>query len=288
MIVFDGKTPPAKNGTSAARRAKREHAESLLSAATTEGERTKLVQQCVGLDGRIIARVSQAISSTCNIETITAPYEADAKLVFLEGQLCPRYDRCFIHATGSDLVVLGAKNLAWNITRGGSFNDLYADVICRRTLLDPPPDIFADDSRGSFLRTLHGNPDNSPSDIRRGLQLDEADRRLLNFALIAGNDYHRYRSIREKSASKIALPPLEGIPEATDAAAELENIARLVSPAGGVSDSTRHTLAESTLMFRNSVVFDAFTGKQRRQHDLPSGGAEAEARASLSTGACSP
>ncbi|CAN0373979.1 unnamed protein product, partial [Scytosiphon promiscuus] len=69
------------------------------------------------------------IAERCGVNTITAPYEADAQLVYVESQLSSLYERCFVYANDSDLVVLGVSNMVYDIKHCGTpRNDLIGKV----------------------------------------------------------------------------------------------------------------------------------------------------------------
>lgn len=289
FVVFDGISPPAKLRTATERLARRQEAEGkLLDPATSESDRTKLVKQCVGLDARTREKVSRAIKARCESETVIAPYEADAQLVVMEKQMGANYDRCFIHANDSDIIILGGLRVAWNITTKG--DELVGQVIFREVLLNPPRDILADQTRGDFLRKLHA----VPLGCENSLALDEeaAEERLLHLAIVSRHDYQRYNGVGCATALKIALPPLDEQIACADnsaAGAGIDRLAALVAEVSGTSQvDVRRALQVSVTMFRHSVVFDMHIGLQRRQHKLPMDSIEAETEASVSTGAGSP
>lgn len=290
FVVFDGIAPPAKAGTNDERRSRRQSAESRLAEATTQQAQDKLMVQCVHFDARTVEKVSRAISARCQVETMSAPFEGDSQFVYLEEQMGPRFHRCYIHGNDSDLVVLGAKNLAWRIgPLPGQGHELVGDVICRHLIHQPTGATFTDTKRGNFLRKLHGVSDDCVNP--RPLPPDLIDRRLLAFGLAAGNDYHSYPGVGFDTASRLALP-IECLSGAEDWPAELELLAKGVAAvvskravAGGeILEATRRSLQESVYMFRHTVVFDPYSGRQRRQHDLPPGSAESERKACVSTG----
>lgn len=175
-----------------------------MSEATTVHERDKYVKLCVGLTSRIIARVARAISDRCGVDTITAPYEADAQMVFVESQLSPLYEWCFVHANDSDLVVLGVSNMVCDIKQCGTQrNDLIGKVVSRDFLLNPPASIFADPARGGFMRKLHGVPEGCEDP--KALAPHVVDRRLHHLAIILPHDYHKYRGVGLVSGCSLAL-----------------------------------------------------------------------------------
>lgn len=285
FVVFDGKSPPAKSGTSRKRREAREKALRALSASTTGAEREKHVKHCVGLTPRIIAKVGREIADRCGVDTITAPYEADAQLVFMESQLSRHYERCFVFANDSDLIVLGVSNLLWNLKWCGSpRQDLVGEVISRNLIINPSAEIFADPLRGAFLRRLHGVPDGCGSP--RALPPDVVEQRLLHLASILPHDYHNYSGVGMVSACNLALPPIDGGEIGSDNVATVAKLA--ASLTGGRDRRTLEgvtaSLAESVTMFRHSVVFDMHTGLQRAHYPMPNATAESETKAATGRG----
>lgn len=210
-IVFDGPPPPAKKRTTESRLGEREAAR--VEARTAEGrEREKLLMKAVNFTPRVVARTSALVRALIRGECVTAPYEADAQLVSTQNYYLGRFpdEEVFIWANDSDIFVLGALNLLWDVRglRGRAWDDFTGSCIRRDLVLSPSAAVLADVSRGQFLRRLHHFPADprtwGPS-YRSLLQPSRVSERLVDIACLAGNDHYKFDGIGWATASEIAL-----------------------------------------------------------------------------------
>lgn len=287
VVVFDGASPPAKEGTRVTRRRAREWARERLKAATTAAERDKATKLSVSLDERVIARVAALVSlNCCGCQTLTAPFEADAQLVLLEQTLLETNDRTYIYGNDSDLIVLGARCLLWDIKSSlDQHGSLVGSVVEREMILRPPPWLLADDKAGAFLRKLHGVDRDDKTPVL--LPADIVNARLVDLACVSGNDYIKFKGVALASGARIALPKISGPDyvirgEAATVRALSDGLRVKVSDI--TEEEAEAAIWIPRIMFLHSVVWDMHTGKQYRVTPLQGRSREAEAAAEECSG----
>jgi hypothetical protein len=94
------------------------------------------------------------------IGVVTAPFEADGQLVYLEALLGPE-EIVGIIADDGDLIVMGARVLFMNFTWFS--HEMTADVYERRMLVNPTPVLLTE---GKLLQLLHSATENMDSTSR--------------------------------------------------------------------------------------------------------------------------
>ncbi|CAM9923246.1 unnamed protein product [Ectocarpus fasciculatus] len=205
------------------------------------------------------------------VECLTAPYEADAQLVFMERTFRSQFSRCYIFGNDSDLVVLGAQHLLIDVRRDNTQGTLSGNCISRESLLNPDPSILSDPNRGQFLRSLHGPQGRDGSLCLKPQRVVES--RLVNFASVDGNDYFRTRGLGPVTAMDVAFKPALDELELAGATngAVVGELARRVG--AKFSNTTTEGVAAAGIctarwMFKHQVVFDPNTGHHRRLSGL--------------------
>lgn len=273
VLVVDGKVPPAKGDTSGQRAARRAHALSEMeNPNSTPAMQAELAKQAARLTPELIARMLTLVREATKCEIVVSPYEADGQLLILERLYLRHHPRVYVYAADNDLMVLGVQSLLWEVrsTKDGS---LVGKCTLRSMMLSPSPVIFFDDTRGKFLRRLHGWTSHTPR-INNVLNERTVTRRLLAFALLAGNDYCNLAGVGPVGAQAVALPFL--LPDAreremSDPSEDFASDAALHVLAMGVSIQTngRVNAAEAGAalrvahdMFRHQVAWNPETGMQ--------------------------
>ena len=272
LPIFDGATPPAKADTSDARRKSREENLAKFRAAGSPAEREKFAKVAVGFSPVIVARVSRWLESRMGIETITAPYEADPQLVFMERTFRGQFGRCYIFGNDSDLIVLGAMNLLYEVRSNRRHGTLTGNCISRAGLVNPRPDILAHPRRGKFLRALHGVQEGRPE---TWCLKPEAvvTFRIVNFAAVDGNDYFKTPGLGPSGAQTIAfsdeIDSLQHLPLQNIQFQVVAELTRVVTTKYGVPPSeTGGGICAARWMFLHPLVWDPHSGQQRRLSGL--------------------
>lgn len=218
-IVFDGATPPGKEATSAKRAAKREAALQRVNSlrrnsrgpikpgGSGRGTPEFWARQAVALTPTVVARTSQVLKHLIRGDCMTAPFEADGQLVFLEDMYSRMGDQCHVYANDSDLVVLGVKSLLWEAkSTDGKFR---GQCIKRASIIRPQSArLRSAREQGTFMWMLHGLGKDCES-ITGQPPLSEylVSVRLLYYAILAGNDYVDFSNVGPVRAATIVLLP---------------------------------------------------------------------------------
>jgi len=269
VLVVDGKVPPAKRDTSAARAARRERAlNEMGQPGLSRFMLADLARTAARLTPEIIARMLILVRSATNCECVVSPYEADGELVLLEELFLKKHKRVFVYCADHDLMVIGVQSLLWEVREpDGKDGSLTGTCTLRCMMLRPHHLFFFHEFKGVFLRRLHGwTIDTGVADY----MLSEAaiSRRLLSFALLAGNDYCSLRGIGPVRAQCIALPSLT--PDSrrlemanTRAYLSSDALQQLVTNANNGADSGEAAagLRVAHTMFRNQVVWRPGSGQ---------------------------
>lgn len=134
VLVFDGAALPMKALTHNERRAKREDALKKAKELLQQGNK-RAAEEWFQRAVPVTAEMAREVIKQCrkmNVEYIVAPYEADAQLAWMSklGQI-----DCVL-TEDSDLVVYGASNILYKMTRDG-YGDLY--IAEKLPSLDEPP-----------------------------------------------------------------------------------------------------------------------------------------------------
>ncbi len=190
VLVVDGKVPPAKRGTSAARAARREAALSEMGQpGLTQAILADLAKRAARLTPELIARMLVLVRAATNCECVVSPYEADGELVLLEKLYLAQHERVYVYCADNDLMVVGVQSLLWEVQeREGRGGPLTGTCTLRSMMLQPHHMVFFDEFKGGFLRMLHGwTFDTGVLDYT--LSEPAISRRLLAYAILAGNDY---------------------------------------------------------------------------------------------------
>lgn len=217
----------------------------------------------------------------CGCQTLTAPFEADAQLVLLEQTLLETIDRTYIYGNDSDLIVLGARCLLWDIKSSLDRHGLLVgSVIEREMIVRPPPWLLADDKAGAFLRKLHGVDRDDKTPVL--LPTDIVNARLVDLACVSGNDYVKFKGAALASGARIALPKISGPDyvirgEAATVRALSDGLRVKVSDL--TEEEAEAAIRIPRIMFLHSVVWDMHTGKQQRMTPREGRSPEAEAAA---------
>ena len=268
-IVFDGSSPPAKRRTATSRAKKRDAAREKCLAAAAMGDldsASNHAKQAPSFSARVVARVSSIVMHETLAETTTAPFEADGQLKAMEDFYADGGERCLVYGTDSDLLVLGARSVLWEVSSPGGI--LGGQVIYTDNILRPSPSVFTGGSAGRFMRMLHGvGPEGelqkeSPSLPSAGIVVE----RLLDFSCLAGNDYLKISGIGPATAIDIALAG-DVVPDNEDTHsrdARMTDLAQKVVarfPASGSVQDVRQDISIARDMFEHQVVWMPETGK---------------------------
>ena len=202
-IVFDGSSSPAKGRTATWRAKTRGVAPEKCLAAASMGDldaASNHAKQSPSFSARVVARVSSILMHETLAETITAPFEAGGQLKAMEDFYADGGERCLVYGTDSDILVLGARSVLWEVSSPGGI--LGSQVIYIDNILRPSPSVFADGSEGRFMRMLHGvGPDGELQKeplSSAGIVVE----RQLDFSCLAGNDYLKISGIGESNGDR--------------------------------------------------------------------------------------
>lgn len=267
-VVFDGPPPPSKRGTTVARLKERENARSKAIQASGNC-RDSLLVKAAHFSPHVVARTACVLRSLIRGECVTSPHEADGQLVMMQNYYLSRQpdEEVYIWANDSDVFVIGAVNLLWEVRGIGNGNKTFSgSCIRRRLLFRPSEQILRDTERGEFLRRLHSITDRHAVCFGPLLPHQEINERLLRVACIAGNDHFNFSGVGWVTASQIALDSdaqnLLSTPEVVHALATATlNSPRFkeqmsVEEAGGLIWASR-------CMFLDPIVFNPTSGNQQ-------------------------
>ncbi|GAB0096641.1 Exonuclease 1 [Sergentomyia squamirostris] len=124
IMVFDGRHLPAKELTESRRRDSRQQARSLAGDLLREGktdEARKQMRRCVDITHEMALEVIQECRKL-NVDSIVAPYEADAQLAYLN--LCGIAQ--YVVTEDSDLLLFGCSRTLFKLDLAG--NALFVDA----------------------------------------------------------------------------------------------------------------------------------------------------------------
>ncbi|KAI3413613.1 hypothetical protein GPALN_011102 [Globodera pallida] len=124
ILVFDGRPLPAKKDTNDSRREFREKYQNLGTELLSQGltaEAHRAFSKGVTLTREVIEKTIKTFNKVRNVDTIVAPYEADAQIAYMmkEG---------FAHAVvteDSDLIVFGCDKIIFKMDPGTGFCVVY-------------------------------------------------------------------------------------------------------------------------------------------------------------------
>ena len=246
-IVFDGTSPPAKQGTSSAR-----------------------------AKSRVNARIANHLRNQIEGEVYISPCEADPQIVMLQNiYLEMGAGEVYVYATDSDLIVLGAKKLLYDVqaVRGS----VTGRCIETRLLFAPTAWSLGRDTPGhAWLRQLHGLPKDAqhldPMMELRPLPAALATSRLLLYAIVVGNDYANFENIGPVRAADLVLTPVEDAARdstfdaSPDFDAVVGELAERVIAASQKEDTPvrrrdiENDLRKCNIMFKHAVVWNPIEG----------------------------
>lgn len=276
-MVFDGRTPPSKEGTAQSRSDDRMVARGRCFELLNEEQNTgthnaqalaKAATRAVSFSSSIVRRVARIIEHVLRCECVIAPYESDPQLKVLEDLFIRNGKRCLVRGTDSDLVVLGVQSLLWNVVEeaGGR---LFGEVILLSAVTHPQMAVLDGQSDAhEFARLLHGieKGDAISDDAWWGADSDAVTRRLQLWSSVAGDDYSRYAGIGTKKAMDICLrrtssgefPTREGV------------VGALVASTSQSAADVTYSLETSRIMCCHPVVYSLDLGQQQHMSGCPS------------------
>ncbi|CBJ32902.1 conserved unknown protein [Ectocarpus siliculosus] len=215
-VVFDGRPPPAKSGTSQHRRERRQksaqQARALHDAGGCPVEINKLASAACAFDGRVTAEIATRLRARIRGEVNIAPGEADPQLAVFQDIHLATGANVYVYANDSDFTVLGVLDLLVEVVKNAR-GELVGRCVRQRLLFQPTTWSFlrSGDVRGR-LRQLHGihQPVDEGFDYTP-LPEPTARRRLLLFAIIVGKDFAKFKNVGPVTAARLAFVDTESV-----------------------------------------------------------------------------
>ncbi|CAM9230493.1 unnamed protein product, partial [Pylaiella littoralis] len=209
-VVFDGRPPPAKGGTSQHRRERREksaqQARALHDAGGCPVEINKLASAACAFDGRVTAEIATRLRARIGGVVYIAPGEADPQLVVFQDIHLATGANVYVYANDSDLTVLGVRDLLLEVVKN-TRGELVGRCVRQRLLFQPTAWSFLQTGDAHrWLRQLHGihTPVDEGLDCTP-LPEPTARRRLLLFAMIVGNEFAKFKNVGPVTAARLAF-----------------------------------------------------------------------------------
>ncbi|CBJ33934.1 exonuclease I Exo1 [Ectocarpus siliculosus] len=123
-VVFDGRPPPVKSGTSQHRRERRkksaQQARALHDAGGCPVEINKLASAACAFNGRVTAEIATRSRALIRGEVYIAPGEADPQLVVFQDIHLATGANVYVYANDSDLTVLGVRDLLVEVVKNAT------------------------------------------------------------------------------------------------------------------------------------------------------------------------